>query len=292
MNPASALRLTFLAALWGGSFLFLRLGVPSFGAGWIIELRVLIAFAFLLLVGRWLGRRIDWLPNWRHYTLMGLFNSGAPFLLFAYAAKTLPASMLSVFNSTAPIWGALLGLIFLRIPVSRSAAVGLVIGVVGVAVLTLGGGASLPPGSAWPIAAAALAPVCYAIASALARRAPASAGGAFENAAGSMGASSLLVLPMCVLLPMNVSPDGIAWGSALALGILCTGIAYLLYFRLITDVGPMKALSVTFLIPIFGTLWGVLFLGEALTRELLIGGLLILTGTLLTTGAVSLSKAR
>ena len=290
MNLASALRLIFLAALWGGSFLFLRLGVPSFGAGWIIELRVLIAFVFLMLVGRWLGRRIDWRTNWRHYTLLGLFNSGVPFLLFAYAAITLPASLLSVFNSTAPIWGALLGLIFLRMPVSRSAVVGLVFGVAGVAVLTLGSGATLPPGSTWPMLAAALAPVCYAIASALARRAPASAGGAFENAAGSMGTSALLVLPLCVLLPMNGTPDSVAWGSALALGVLCTGVAYLLYFRLITDVGPMKALSVTFLIPIFGTLWGVLFLGEALTRELLIGGGLILAGTVLTTGAVSFSK--
>lgn len=292
MNPGSVIRLIVLAALWGGSFLFLRLGVPSFGAGWIIELRVLIAFVFLLLVGRWLGRRIDWRTHWRHYTLMGLFNSAVPFLLFAYAAKTLPASMLSVFNSTAPIWGALLGLVFLQMPVSRSAAVGLVLGVIGVAVLTLGGGAALPAGGVWPIAAAALAPVCYAIASALARRAPAAAGGAFENAAGSMGASSLLVLPLCAVLPMNGTPDAVAWGSALALGVLCTGVAYLLYFRLITDVGPMKALSVTFLIPIFGTLWGVLFLGEALTGSLLVGGGLILAGTVLTTGAISFSKAR
>ncbi len=297
MSIGSLFRLILLAALWGGSFLFLRLGVPSFGAGWLIELRVAIAFVFLLLVGHWLGRSIVWRAHWRHYTLMGLFNSAAPFLLFAYAAQSLPASLLSIFNSTAPIWGALLGLLFLRIAVSPSAAVGLMLGVGGVAVLTLGGGASLPAGSALPIIAASLAPVCYAIASTLARRAAESSSasnsasnpnslGAFENAAGSMGASSILVLPLCLLLPMNSPPDVLAWGSALALGVLCTGMAYLLYFRLISDVGPMKALSVTFLIPIFGTLWGVLFLGETLSSELLLGGGLILAGTLLTTGAL------
>ncbi len=289
MSLASLLRLILLAALWGASFLFLRLGVPAFGVGWLIELRVFIAFLFLLLVGHWLGKKVDWRTHWRHYTLMGLFNSAAPFLLIAYAARTLPASLLSVLNSTAPIWGALIGLIFLKISVGRSAAIGLALGVGGVAVLTLGGSSTLPAGSALPIAAATLAPVCYAVASTLARRAT-QAGGAFENAAGSLGTSSLLVLPLCLLLPMPGTPDAIAWGSALAIGILCTGVAYVLYFRLITDVGPMKALSVTFLIPVFGTLWGILFLGEALTRELLMGGGLILLGTLLTTGVVNVAK--
>ena len=260
MTPASFGLLVLLAALWGASFMFLRLGVPAFGAGWIIELRVGIAFLFLLGVGRWLGRRIDWRAHWRHYATIGLFNSALPFLLFAYAAGTLPASVLSVFNSTAPIWGALLGLVFLRQPVTATAGLGLALGVSGVALMTLGEGAHLPVGSSLPILAAVLAPLCYAIASGLAQRAP-QAGGAFENAAGSM-----------------------AWGSALALGILCTGAAYLMYFRLITDVGPVRALSVTFLIPLFGTFWGVVFLNESLTPRFITGGLLIVVGTILTTG--------
>ena len=289
MSARSLALLVLLAAAWGASFLFLRIGVPVFGVGWVIELRVAIAFVFLLAVGLALGKRIDWRAHWRHYTLIGLFNSAAPFLLFAYAARSLPASMLSVFNSTAPIWGALLGLIFLRQAVSRMAALGLALGVAGVAVLTLGDGAHLPPGSGLPILAAALAPLCYAIASALAKRKP-SAGGAFENAAGSMAASMVLVLPFC-LNPFPGSPGVGAWGAALALGIVCTGAAYLIYFRLITDVGPMKALSVTFLIPAFGTLWGVLFLDEVLTAGLLAGGGLIIAGTVLTTGVIGTRPA-
>jgi drug/metabolite transporter (DMT)-like permease len=282
MTPASFGLLVLLAALWGASFMFLRLGVPAFGAGWIIELRVGIAFLFLLGVGRWLGRRIDWRAHWRHYATIGLFNSALPFLLFAYAAGTLPASVLSVFNSTAPIWGALLGLVFLRQPVTATAGLGLALGVSGVALMTLGEGAHLPVGSSLPILAAVLAPLCYAIASGLAQRAP-QAGGAFENAAGSMGASSLMVLPFC-LAPFPGQPEAMAWGSALALGILCTGAAYLMYFRLITDVGPVRALSVTFLIPLFGTFWGVVFLNESLTPRFITGGLLIVVGTILTTG--------
>lgn len=291
MPFASLLRLTVLAALWGASFLFLRLGVPDFGVGWIIELRVAIAFVFLALAGRVLNKRVPWRQHGAYYTLIGLFNSAAPFLLFAYAARTLPASMLSVFNATAPIWGGLLGVIVLRQPVGRDAAIGLLLGVLGVGSLAWNAG-SLTAGSGMAMAAAALAPLCYAIASALAKRAPAGACGAFENATGSMAASSLLVLPLCLLWPLPAASvaaiNPLAWGAALALGIACTGIAYLLYFRLLTDEGPMKALSVTFLIPVFGTLWGVLFLGEALTRELLLGGGLILAGTVLTTGAARL----
>jgi drug/metabolite transporter (DMT)-like permease len=265
--------------------LFLRIGVPAFGVGWLIELRVLIALVFLLAVGFFMGKRMGWRTHWRHYTLIGALNSAFPFLLFAYAARTLPASVLSVFNSTAPIWGALLGLAFLGQKVSRTAALGLALGVAGVVVLTLGEGDHLPAGSTLPLLAAALAPLCYAIASALAKRKP-SAGGAFENAAGSMAASCLLVLPFC-LAPFPATPSATAWGAALALGIVCTGAAYLIYFRLISDVGPMKALSVTFLIPAFGTLWGVLFLDETLTPALLAGGALIIVGTILTTGFLS-----
>lgn len=284
MTPASFGLLVLLAALWGASFLFLRLGVPAFGVGWIIELRVAIAFVFLLAVGRWLGRRIAWREHGRHYALIGLFNSALPFLLFAYAARSLPASVLSVFNSTAPIWGALLGVLFLGQRLTLGGGVGLALGIAGVALMTLGEGAHLPPGSGLAMSAAALAPLCYAIASGMARRAP-QAGGAFENAAGSMGASSLLVLPFC-LAPFPGQPDALAWGSALALGVLCTGAAYLMYFRLIADVGPMRALSVTFLIPAFGTLWGVLFLGETLSASFLAGGALIVFGTVLTTGVL------
>jgi drug/metabolite transporter (DMT)-like permease len=283
MPAASLVHMIVLAALWGASYPLLRHGVPSFGAAWIIELRVGIAFVFLLMVGVLLGRRFEWRTRWRNYLLMGLFNSAAPFFLFAYALKTLPASLVSVFNSTAPIWGALLGAMFLRVPISRSAGVGLGLGLCGVAVLAVGSMPTMPEGNALPMLAAALAPLCYAIASALAKRTRAP-GSAFEDATGSMAASSILGLLLCLVLPMPGTPTGTAWASALALGVLCTGIAYLLYFRLTADVGPMKALAVTFLIPVFGTLWGVVLLGEAVTRELLGGGALILAGTALTTG--------
>ncbi|MFA6314575.1 MAG: DMT family transporter [Sterolibacterium sp.] len=289
MDIASMLRLITLAAIWGGSFLFMRIAAPVFGPGIMVELRVGLAALFLWLVSRWLGRRPQLLGHWRHFLKIGLFNSALPFIFFAYAAQTLSASLMSILNSAAPIFGALLGALWLRQPVSRSAALGLACGVAGVATL-VGGGAALRGEGWWSAVIAGLAaPLCYGVASIFAKQSPAALT-PLDNAHGSMWVAALLVVPAALLLPMQASPVAHDWAALVALAVICTGAAYLLYFRLIEDVGPMRALSVTFLIPVFGVLWGVLLLDEKIGWNTLAGGALVLCGTALANGVVKLGR--
>ena len=289
MDVASIFRLIALAAIWGGSFLFLRIGVPVFGPGVLIELRVGLAALFLWLVCRLLGRRAGLLQHWRHFLIIGLLNSALPFLLFAYAAQTLTASLLSILNSSAPIFGALIVALWLRQPVSRSTALGLLLGMVGVA--TLVAGSSMVHGDGWWLALAAglAAPFCYGLASVYTKQSS-TAVDPTDNAHGSMWAAAILVLPFAFLLPVRQSPASADWMAVGALAIVCTGAAYLMFFQLIQDVGPMRALSVTFLIPVFGVLWGALFLGEAVGWSKLFGGALVLSGTALANGVIKLER--
>ncbi|MBI3524713.1 MAG: DMT family transporter [Betaproteobacteria bacterium] len=291
MDSTSIVRLIVLAAIWGGSFLFLRIGAPVFGPGIVVELRVGLAAVFLWLVSRWLRRQPQLLAHWRHFLKIGLLNSALPFLFFAYAAQTLSASLLSILNSSAPIFGALLSAFWLRQPVSRSAALGLACGVAGVATL-VGSEAAVHSETWWGAVTAGLAaPLCYGIASVQAKQSPAAIA-PFDNAHGSMWAAALLVLPFALFMPMRASPAPLDWAAVLALAVICTGAAYLLYFRLIQDVGPMRALSVTFLIPVFGVLWGVLLLDEKIGWNTLAGGALVLCGTALANGVVKLGRGR
>lgn len=283
MNNASLLRLLSLSAIWGASFLFLRIGTPALGPALLVFLRVLLAAAFLLAVGAGLRKSLNAGAHWRHYLVLGLFNSALPFLLFAYAAQTVSASLLSILNATAPIWGAAIGAVWLRKALGARALLGLACGVFGVVVLAGVEASLLPPGASLAIAAALAAAFSYGIATTYAKSA--SAVEPFANAHGSMWAATLLLAPALffVPLPEAVPTPGVI-GMVVALGVLCSGVAYLLYFRLIADVGATSALTVTFLIPVFGVLWGYLFLNEPVGWHTLLGAALVLFGTGLATG--------
>ncbi|WP_432723200.1 DMT family transporter [Jeongeupia wiesaeckerbachi] len=271
-----------LAALWGASFLFMRVAAPVLGPVWLIGLRVLVAALFLLAVALATRRALQ-RPNARHYLVLGLFNTGLPFLCYGFAALSLPASMMAILNATAPIWGVLVGWAWLGQRPGLRVVAGLALGVVGVAVLVGGGRfdvAALPA-----VAACLMATLSYAIASHYSKRYAQSLP-AFEAAHGSMwGAVVWLALPVfAVSAPAVPLPS--VWLAVLALGVACTGAAYLLYFRLIAAIGAAQALTVTFLIPVFGVLWGALFLGERLGLSAFGGALLVLAGTALVTGFV------
>jgi len=285
MTPANLLQLTVLAAIWGASFLFMRIAVPVLGPVWLIEWRVLLAAALLVLAARWFRHTLKVRAHWRHYLVLGLFNTALPFVLFAWAAQTLSASLLSIFNATAPIWGAVIAWVWGRTALSPRALLGLALGVAGVGLLVGMDSATLQPGSAAAMAAALLAPLCYGMASHYARSAEEIA--PYANAHGSMWAATLLLLPALLFVPFTPLPLGATptvWAAVAALGLLCTGLAYLLYFRLVADLGAAPALTVTFLIPVFGILWGHLFLGEAVGWHTLAGALVVLSGTALVTG--------
>lgn len=287
MDIASLIRLFLLAAIWGASFLFMRVGVPVFGPVALIAFRVLIAAIFLWLASLWLKKNLEFRRHWKHYLIIGLLNSAFPFLLFAYAAQSLSASLLSILNATSPIFGAIIAALWLRMTITRSIIFGLLCGLTGV-ILIVGNGVSVAGSAGWTaLAAGLIAPMSYALASTYTRACP-TAVTPFGNAHGSMWMATLLVLPLLFLAPLRHTPLAADWAAVSALGILCTGAAYLLYFRLINDVGPTRALSVTFLVPVFGVLWGSIFLDEAINREMVIGGLLVLAGIALTGGLIKL----
>lgn len=282
MNTANMLRLVLLAAIWGSSFLFMRIAAPVLGPAVLIEYRVGFAAVFLAIVGVILKKRLDVRANWKHYLVLGLLNSALPFLLFAYAARTLSASVLSVLNATAPMWGALIAALWSRQAVSGRSALGLVLGTAGVALLVGFDQVTSRPGAGIAIAAALVAAVSYSVASAYAKTAKSVE--PFANAHGSMWAATLLVIPVLPFFPAPAEPTIGIMGAALALGVLCSGIAYILYFKLIQDVGPTSALTVTFLNPLFGILWGALFLGEIVGWHTILGAAIVITGTALVTG--------
>jgi drug/metabolite transporter (DMT)-like permease len=286
MTIASIIRLVLLGAIWGSSFLFMRIAAPAFGPPTLIGIRLVLAALFLACVALATKQALPVRANWRQYFVIGATNSAAPFLLFAYAALHLPASLLSLFNSLAPLCGAVVAALWLKTPITARVGIGLFLGVAGVGVLSYEHLAAARIAGeettlALSFAAALGAPLLYGVAATYIKK-TAFAGKPFDNAHGSMWAASILAAPFAATFAPATTPAAPIWGAALALGLLCTGIAYLLQFKLIADLGPTRALTVAFLIPVFGVLWGVWLLGEPVTLHLLAGGALIVLGMYLT----------
>lgn len=282
MSTANLFRLIFLAAIWGGSFLFMRIAAPVLGPAVLIEYRVVFAALFLAAIAVAMKKPLGWRRHWKHYLVLGFFNSALPFLLFAWSARTLSASVLAVLNATAPMWGALIGAVWQRQMVSARVLLGLVLGTAGVALLVGLDHVTSREGAGLAIAAALFASFNYGIASIYAKAAPAVE--PFANAHGSMWAAALLVLPSLLFFPAPATPTIGIMAAALALGVLCSGVAYLLYYGLIRDVGATSALTVTFLSPLFGILWGALFLQEVVGWYTIAGAAIVIVGTAFVTG--------
>jgi drug/metabolite transporter (DMT)-like permease len=280
VRPPDVARLVALAAIWGASFIFIRVAVVPLGPIATSELRVGLAAVALLAWLRFAGVALAWRAHWRFYLAVGLVNSAAPFALWSFSAIHLPASYLVVLNATSPLFGAVVSAVWLRERITARAALGLAAGVAGVAMLVGLGPVRATPAVLWAIAAGAIAALSYAVAAGYMKRRSAGVDAA-AVATGSQIGAVLLLAPLLVPLPPVALPTPAEWIAVALLGVLCTGIAYLLYFRLIADVGPTRALTVTFLIPLFGMLWGALFLGEAITPVMATGCALVLAGTAL-----------
>lgn len=267
----------------------MRVAANTFGLAYLIEFQVAFAAVALLMIALYLRKRVVFFKHIKHFFIIGLFNSAVPFLLFAYAAQTLNASTLAILNSTAPIWGALIGFVWYRSPLSAKAILGMMIGTGGVAVLVGLNSSTIGNEAIFPIGASLMASFSYGIATNYtknARQVP-----AFDNAHGSMWAAVIWVLPLLPFLPIRAEPSTFEWGSVITLGVLCTGLAYLLYFHLVSEIGPTSALTVTFLVPVFGILWGYLILGEPIGFNTIIGTILVLSGTMLVTGFSPIDQA-
>lgn len=277
------IELLLLAAIWGASFLFLRIAVPEFGPVPLIALRVGIATLVLLPALRTGAARAQFRRKLWPLLVVGLTNSALPFTLFAAGALHLGAGFEAILNATTPLWAAVLGATLFRVPISRAQIVGLGVGLLGVVIL-VGDQPGLSYGAAhWAVAAALLAPVSYGYAVHYARRHLAETNPVLTAFGSQITATALLALPAAFTWPTHAAHAGI-WTAVVALGVLCTGLAYVLYFRLVAQAGAAYAASVTFLIPVFGVLWGALFLREPITGAMLVGCAVILLGTALASG--------
>jgi drug/metabolite transporter (DMT)-like permease len=289
MKAFDALELVALAAVWGASFLFMRLAAPEFGPLALTALRVAGAALFLLPLLALRGGSAALRTHWKPMAVVGLVNSALPFTLFTLAALAINAGLSAILNSTAPLWGAAIAALWLGERLAPPRVAGLAIGFAGVLFLAWDK-ASFKPGdhgvsAGVAIAACLAATLCYGFAANYTKRALTGVS-PLAVAAGSQAAAALaLALPAAWAWP-TTTPSAATWSAVAALALVCTGIAYLMYFRLIARLGPSKAISVTFLIPVFGLLWGALFLGEAITAPMLAGCAVILLGTALATGVL------
>jgi drug/metabolite transporter (DMT)-like permease len=279
--------LLILAALWGASFLFMRVAAPDFGAFALVFVRVALAAAVLLPLLVWRGHGPALRAHWPAIAVVGLLNSALPFVLFTVAALAINAGLSAIFNATTPLWTAVIAWLWLRDRPAPWRALGLAIGFAGVLALAAGK-ASLKPGEhgvspAIAIAACLGAATLYGLAANFTKRHLTGVPPLALAAGSQLSAAVLLVGPALWTWPA-VSPPATAWAAAVLLAVACTGVAYILYFRLIAHVGPAGASSVTFLIPLFAVVWGWAFLGEVPTWGMAAGGAVILLGTALATG--------
>jgi drug/metabolite transporter (DMT)-like permease len=278
MRSADLIRLLTLAAIWGASFLFMRILAPVLGALWTAEVRVALAGAAMLVFMLASGRAMQFGSNWKHYLVVGTLNSALPFALFSYAALTLPAGYSAILNSLSPLWGALIGAIVFGEKLSARKIAGLLIGIAGVAFLVRLGPAQFTSQVLAAALAGVVAALSYAIAATYSKR-KSSHIAAPLMATGSQAGAMLVLLPFLPLSPIRGEVTPFIMVNACVLALVCTAVAYFIYFRLIADLGATKALTVTFLIPLFALLWGALFLQETIDLNTLIGCALVVLAT-------------
>ncbi len=280
-----------LAAIWGSPFLFMQLAVGEFGAVTTGAGRVAIAALVLLPLAVLKGHGAIIRRHFLPLTIVGLLSSGLPALLYSFALMSIPTGLSAILNATTPMFGALVAAVWLKDRPTGVRVLGLVIGFAGVAVLAGGKGGVAPVASgfapALAIGACLLACLSYGLAASYTQRhlpgmPP------LATAAGSMtGAALVLAGPALATMPARM-PSPVAWAALLAVGVVCTGLAYVLYFRLIEATGPARALTVPYVIPVFAVIYGVAFLGEALTPLMVLCAIVIGLGTALSTGVLRL----
>lgn len=266
------LELAFLGVVWGCSFLFMRVAAPQFGTYALVELRLALGTA-VLLPFLWLARARFPLRRWPTLAAIGVLNSALPFLLFAWGAQHAPAAIGAICNAMTVLFTALIAFLFFGEKIGTRRALALLVGFVGVLVLATGKSAGLSVGPA--AFAGATASLLYGIGYNLVKRhmgdlPPAAA------AASTLGCSALLLAPLAWTHWPAAPVPARAWACAGALGVLCTGLAFLMYYRLIQRIGPARASTVTYLIPVFGALLAWSILREPLTWSMLLAGALIL----------------
>ncbi len=277
-----------LGAIWGSSFMFMRLAVADFGPVTTATLRVSLGALFLLPLLLWRGQWPALRARWPAIFFVGLLNSGIPFALFAFSLLTITTGLSSIINATVPMFGALVAWLWLGERPGLWRIVGLVLGFLGVSLLAWdqAGLRATAVHPIWAMAACLGACISYALAASYTRLYLQDVPPLAAATGSQIGAALGMALPALWLWPQQ-PPSQAAWLSLLVLGALCTGVAYLLYFRLLGSASPSRALAVTYLIPLFAVSYGVTLLDEPFTAGMGLSALVILLGTAMATGMVA-----
>jgi drug/metabolite transporter (DMT)-like permease len=275
--------LIVLAAVWGSSFLFMRLAVPAFGPVAVAALRVAGASLLLVPLLALRGGLGEVRRHWRAIALLGVTNSALPFFGFAYAAITTDSGVLAIFNSAAPLFAAVVAWLWLGDRLTPARTAGLAIGFAGIVWIVVYKAGLHASGTPLAILACLMATACYGVSPSATKRWLTGVSPLAVAAGSQLVGAILLAVPAAFAWPATM-PSLSAWLVVGALAFVCTGLALLMYFRLIAHAGPQNAISVTYLIPIFAIAWGSLFLGEAVTWPLLAGCAVVFLGTALATG--------
>jgi drug/metabolite transporter (DMT)-like permease len=285
LRPQDLARLVALAAMWGASYLFMRYAVPQMGAVLLIELRVVIAGLALLAFVHLTGGSVGWRRHWRAYLFVGAFGLALPFVLIAQALTAIDASTAAILNALSPLFASIVAAIWIRDPITPAKAAGIALCLAGTAVLV--GWTPAPMTGAQLFAAflsvAATALYGYTI---VFTKVHLKGSSPLGTAAGTLLMAALAMLPFTPASRDFSAITPLAWMAMLGLALVSTTVAFIFYYRLIADVGPVKAITVTLLVPIFGMLWGVILLGEPLTAGRIAGCAIILAGCSLILGLV------
>lgn len=277
MSAADVVKLVFLSAIWGGSFIFLRVAVPEAGPLLTATLRTTLAGIALVAFAQATGVKMNWRANIKPFAVVGLFAVAIPFSCFAFAALYLPAAYSAVLNATAPLFGAVFSVIWLaeRLTIQRLA--GLMLGMAGVAILVGAGSLALDAPTLAAVAACLVAAAGYAASSIIVKKTGKPGGiPPIAMAAGSLALGSVMMLPTMPFSMPRTMPSPVALACISALALLSSSVAQALFIPLIVKVGPTRAMTVSFLIPLFSMLWAFLFLHEPIGTGTIAGGTVVL----------------
>ena len=275
--------LLLLSALWGASFIYIRVAVPALGPFVLVELRVGLAAVVLALCAALVGRLPKLRRRWRQFVLLGAVNVAIPFSLISTAEINLTASLAAILNSTTVMFTAVLAAVWMGDALTARKLVGVALGIVGVTVLVGWDPITMNWTVALSVGAMLAASLAYALGSVYAKRTFADAP-PLAIASGQLTAAAMLMLPLAAVSAPEQSPSTIVVLSVLGLALPSTAVAYMLYFRLIANVGPTSTSTVTLLVPLFGLLFGVVLLDEPVGVGTLAGLVLILSSVTLITG--------
>ena len=286
MRIRDLIDLFLLAALWGASFLFIRVAVPHFGPVPLMELRVAIGGVFLLPLLMYRDGLQDLRAAIKPIFILGVVNSVLPFTLIAYSMISLTAGFGAIINASSPLFSAIVAYLWLQDRLTPLRVIGLVIGFSGVTVLVWPEASFKPGGNGFAVIAGLAAALLYGVAVNYTKSSLKGVN-SLAIACGSQLCAAVVLLPLAIWWWPAQLPGLTVWLNVIGLAVGCTGLAFILYFRLIANAGPAKAISVTFLVPVFGVLWGIVFLGEEPTVNMLAGCVIILLGTAFATGILA-----